>query len=375
MFLQRCFYSAARGLHVFSLSPFLFFSTMPFSSGPAQTHPWHHRRHHGHPSGFRNPEDDTGGRTSPLKVARWLASYLLQRKANVPPPVRRVDPAALRDAPAPGRLRVTWIGHSTTLVQAPTATLLTDPIFSRRASPVPFAGPVRQPALPLRVEDLPPVDVVLLSHDHYDHLDRASALALHERFAPRFVVPLGVAAVLRRWGLDAAAELDWWQYVDLEADAGRLRIHCAPARHFSGRTLLGRDGTLWASYHLDFPDAPPLFYAGDSAYGAHFAEVERRLGAPEVALLPIGAYRPRLFMRPIHMDPPEALQAFDDLGARHLVPLHWGTFDLSEEPIHEPAQVLLQEAARRVPGPDRRVHVLDIGESLCLPPPPPEQAA
>ncbi len=342
---------------------------MPSAPGPVQTHPWHHRRHHGTPGGFRNPEEDGAGagHAAPLKVARWLTTYLLQKKQNVPPPVHRTNLAALHDAPRSG-LRITWIGHSATLIQTPTLTLLTDPVFSRRASPVPFAGPARRPALPFGVADLPPVDVVLLSHDHYDHLDRASALKLRERFDPAFVVPLGVAAVLRRWGLDAAAEMDWWQYVDLEAaEARHLRIHCTPARHFSGRTLLGRDGTLWASYFLELPDAPLLFYAGDSAYGAHFAEVQRWLGAPEVALLPIGAYRPRWFMRPVHMDPPEALQAFADLGARHFVPIHWGTFDLSEEPIQEPPRMLLQEARRRVPDAQRRLHVLDIGQSLELP--------
>ena len=334
-----------------------------------QTHPWYHQRHHRAGGGFTNiwgvPRDAPF-----VKSARWILSRPLDHrgKTNVPPPVHHADAAALREPPE--ALRITWLGHAATLIQTPACTLLTDPMLSRRASPLSFMGPVRQAILPLRIGDLPAVDAVLISHDHYDHLDKASIQAIQRHFAPLFFVPLGVGAILRRWGATRVVEMDWGQY----ADAGGLRYHCTPAMHFSGRSLTGRDGTLWCSWYIEaVGDAAKadvraqrrrLYFGGDSGYAGHFSEIQERLGAPEVALLPIGAYLPSWFMQPVHMDPEEAVQAFRDVGAEHFIPIHWGTFDLTDEPIQEPAARVRIHA--REENLEDRLHVLDIGTAFTL---------
>ena len=324
-----------------------------------KTHSWRRQAHHRDGGGFCNVQQ--ASRTgSALEVAQWMVHHFFEEKENVPPPVRGVSLAALHARPE--RLRVTWMGHSTTLIQTPSANLLTDPIFSRRASPVPFAGPARLVPPPLAISALPPIDVVLCSHDHYDHLDRASAKEIRRRFRPTFFAPLGVKKRLDRWGVGPAIEMDWGQYVDLNG----MRLHCAPARHFSGRSLFDRNATLWASWYVEEPAAGGLrfYYAGDSAYAEHFGAVRKNLGAPEVALLPIGAYRPRWFMQPVHMDPAQAVQAFLDLEARHFVPVHWGTFDLAEEPAGEAPRLAHRHAAAHSVA--QHLHVLDVGQSFDL---------
>jgi L-ascorbate metabolism protein UlaG (beta-lactamase superfamily) len=211
------------------------------------------------------------------------------------------------------------------------------------------------------------VDVVLLSHDHYDHLDAASIRALRARFDPLFLVPLGVDRRLRRWGIERIVAADWWQYVDISG----WRFHCTPAQHFSGRGLWDRNTTLWAGWYIiprDDASIPRLFFAGDTAYAAHFSACRERLGAPDVACLPIGANRPRRIMRPVHMNPDEALQAFYDLNARRLIPIHWGTFDLADEPVQAPARRLRTLTTHHPEG--ARVTILDIGATHDVPPVP-----
>ncbi|MGI9175449.1 MAG: MBL fold metallo-hydrolase [Rhodothermales bacterium] len=329
-----------------------------------QTHPWYHRRHHRPQGGFTNiwdvPRD-----ASFIKSARWLLARPFSQpgKANVPPPVHHLAADALREPPE--TLRITWLGHAATLIQTPTHTLLTDPMLSRRASPVSFLGPAREAPLPLHADDLPPVDIVLLSHDHYDHLDKRSIQTLQHDHQPLFLAPLGVGAILRGWGATRVAEMDWWQYADVDG----LRYHATPAMHFSGRGLTNRDGTLWCGWYVETAgdaDVPPwrLYYGGDSGYAGLFGDIRERLGAPNVALFPIGAYRPRWFMRPVHMDPEEAVQAFQDVGAEHFIPIHWGTFDLADEPIQEPAERVRIRAHEQ--GLEEELHMLDIGTAFTL---------
>ena len=366
-----------------------------------ETLPWHHRRHHC-AGGFRNLDDKQGRPLSLWKGLTWSARRIFHDKTHRPPAVRRPDTLALRRRPE--HVRATWIGHTTVLVQTPGFTLLTDPIFSDRASPVSFAGPRRLAPPALRVRDLPALDAVLLSHDHYDHCDQASIEALHRRHAPVFFVPLGVAALLRDWGVGPVVELDWWQCATLRpgaarAEAGPLRLTCTPARHFSGRSLFDRNATLWASWMIEAPAAaggPPraqpsgpngqgganasspsgaaepirIYFGGDTGAGSHFAEIGERLGAPEVALLPIGAFQPRELMAPVHTGPQEALDAFEALGAEHFVPTHWGTFDLAEEAVHDPAERLHRLAAER--GLAERVRGPAPGEVLSFTPAPGE---
>jgi N-acyl-phosphatidylethanolamine-hydrolysing phospholipase D len=224
---------------------------------------------------------------------------------------------------------VTWIGHSTMLVRMDGATLLTDPIFSERASPVSFAGPKRLVAPGVPLEALPAIDFALISHDHYDHCDEPSIRALAAR-GTRFVVPLGVGALVREAGGEAT-ELDWWE----SAEVAGVRVHCVPAQHFSGRGLGDENRRLWASWVVEGPTRR-FYHSGDTGYFAGFAEIGRRFGPPDLAAIAIGAYDPAAVMQWVHLNPEEAVRAGRDLGAQRVLGMHWGTFDLTDEPLAEP---------------------------------------
>lgn len=251
-----------------------------------------------------------------------------------PPPVARVGE---------GALRVTFIGQATVLLQFDGLNLLTDPLWSNRASPLSWAGPRRYRPPALRFEDLPPIDLVVISHNHYDHMDEATLRRLQREHAPRFVTALGNAAVLRRWGLSQIFELDWggsWALPN-----GR-RLHAEPAQHWSGRGLNDRNRALWMSCVIETAGGP-LYFAGDSGYASHFRAVRERHGPMRLALLPIGAYLPRWFMAYQHMNPAEALRAHLDLGAACSLGIHYGTFDLADDGPEQPAEDLrraLEEA-------------------------------
>ena len=271
-------------------------------------------------------------------------------------------------APRPGARRVpydrqamernpsiTWIGHSTMLVRMDGVTFLTDPIFSDRASPFSFAGPKRlvAPGVPLDV--LPPIDFALLSHDHYDHTDIPTIEALAKR-GTRFIVPLKMGELVRDAGGDAV-ELDWWQHVRM----GRVRVYCVPAQHFSGRSPGGHNRRLWAGWVVAGPTRR-FYHAGDTGYFNGFAEIGKRLGPIDLAALPIGAYGPPSIMRFVHLNPEEAVQAAIDVGAGRVIGMHFGTFDLTDEPPSEPPQRFHAAAARYGFDGDR-AWALDIGES------------
>ena len=219
---------------------------------------------------------------------------------------------------------------------------LTDPIFSLRCSPVQWAGPKRARPPGLALADLPRPDIVLLSHNHYDHMDIPSLRILRKRHDPRFVTTLGNARVLAKHGIDAV-ELDWWQDTAIDA----LRITATPARHFSARTPWDRNRALWGGFMLD-AGAGRILFAGDSGQGAHWEAIRERLGAPALALLPIGAYEPRWFMAPVHMNPAEAVEAHIALGSAQSVGMHFGTFQLTDEAIDAPLHAL--DAARTANG-------------------------
>ena len=269
-----------------------------------------------------------------------------------------------RGAPPPprlqsGELRVTFINHSTVLLQIGELNVITDPIWSEYASPVQFAGPRRHRAPGIRFEDLPPIDVVLLSHNHYDHLDRATLLRLLRRDAPTLYCPLGVARFVRRLGFRSIVEMDWWQQQPFR-DA---TIHCVPAQHFSARTPFDRDRTLWCGFLLETPEGSILF-AGDTGMGPHFAEIARRFAAPRLALLPVGAYRPRWFMGPVHMGPEEAVEAHAILQPQVSLPIHHGTFSLADDGETEPIDHLRALLTER---PGQHWRILQEGEGWTMP--------
>ncbi|HTD65652.1 MAG TPA: MBL fold metallo-hydrolase, partial [Candidatus Limnocylindria bacterium] len=255
---------------------------------------------------------------------------------------------------------ITFIGHSTFLIQTAAGNILTDPMYSKRAGPLNMVGPnrVRRPAVSF--DDLPPISTVLLSHNHYDHCDLRTLRMLAQRFDPVVVTPLGNGPLVRSSGIQRVEELDWWQ----EAKTSALAITLTPAQHFSARGPLDRDGALWGGFMLS-AGGTRIFFAGDTAYADFFHAVRRRLGPIDLALLPIGAYEPRWFMQSVHMNPAEAVQAHLDLEASESIGMHFGTFHLTSESIDEPLRAL-EEARRARNIPQSRFRTLCFGESMRL---------
>jgi L-ascorbate metabolism protein UlaG (beta-lactamase superfamily) len=243
------------------------------------------------------------------------------------------DPVAQPPGPKPpervadGALRVTFVGHSTVLIQFSGKNFLTDPIWSNRASPFQWIGPKRHRAPGLRFEDLPPIDVILLSHDHYDHFDTQTLRRLRRDHHPEIFCALGVARRLRKLGYDAPHEFDW---CGTQEFAPNFRIHCTPAQHFSGRTLTDRNRTLWCSWLIESPHGN-IYFGGDTGFGPHFSEIAQKFPPPRLALLPIGAYQPEWFMGPVHMSPDQALEAHRILRAHASLAIHHGTFHLADD--------------------------------------------
>jgi len=257
-----------------------------------------------------------------------------------PPPVVTRTAADYAAPPASG-LRATWIGHASTLVEIDGQRLLTDPIWSERASPSSLVGPKRFHPPPLPLEALPPIDLVIVSHDHFDHLDMATVLTLAAT-GTRFAVPLGVGAHLESWSIPAGQiiELDWGE----SARVGRLEVTATPARHYSGRNPLRRDGTLWSSWVVKGP-RHRLFFSGDSGYWAGFEAIGAAHGPFDLTLVKIGACD-RIWQQ-IHMSPEEAVRAHQDLGGKLLLPVHWGTFNLGFHAWNAPPGEALEAAVAR----------------------------
>ena len=246
-------------------------------------------------------------------------------------------PGPLPGVPA-GRVAATFIGHSTFLLRTTALSVLTDPVFTRHAGPLGRFGPrrVRPPALSL--DQLPAVDVVLVSHNHYDHLQWTSLGEIDRRFGPVLAAPLGLAAFLRRAGLRRVVELDWWERARLERPD---RITLVPAQHFSARTPFDRNRTLWGGFVVE-SGGRTIYVVGDSGYSPQFREIGARFPSIDLALIPIGAYEPRWFMQPVHVNPEEAVRIHLAVGSRGSVAMHYGTFHLTDEGIDEPIERLAQ---------------------------------
>lgn len=288
-------------------------------------------------------------------VPRMLAEPRERWPAHVPVTQRPVEPPDPSDWAT-----VTFVGHSTFVIQTADGTIITDPVFSERASPLSFIGPrrVRQPGV--RIEELPAIDLVLLSHNHYDHCDLASLRHIAKRSDPVLVTPLGNRRMGTAAGFSRIVELDWWD----RTDASPLPVTVTPAQHFSARTPFDRNRALWGSFIVESAGRR-LFFGGDSGYGPHFSAIGERIGPIDLALIPIGAYEPRWFMREIHMNPAEAVQAHLDVGSARSIGMHFGTFQLTTEGIDAPLRALAE--AREALGVDRReFDTLEFGASVHL---------
>lgn len=343
--MRRCW-----GFAIFCL--ILFIACSGVGNEPIPGQPPHHVA-----GGFRNVNPDF---RRPSAWTRWsfmmrhlVASSLWPRSFD--PPRTGNDGAILRAGGM--NPSITWIGHATVLVQIEGVNILTDPQWSERASPVSWGGPRRLSPPGLRFEDLPRIDVVLISHDHYDHLDLDTVKRLAAAYDPLFLVPLGLKAWFAENGMTRVEEMDWWQ----EREYRALKFVCVPAQHFSQRTLTDANQRLWASWSVLSPERR-FYFSGDTGYFTFFKEIGQRLGPFDVAALAIGAYLPPEMMKFVHLTPEEAVRAFIDLKAGALLGIHWGTFDLTDEPLGEPPQRLLAEIRRRNID-SSRAWIFKIGET------------
>jgi L-ascorbate metabolism protein UlaG (beta-lactamase superfamily) len=292
-----------------------------------------------------------------LDALRWFATRKPPKwpeqvlAAIGPKPVARVTDG----------IRATLIGHATVLLQVGGLNILTDPIWSERASPVSWSGPrrVRPPAI--RFDDLPKIDFVLLSHSHYDHLDRPTLTALHRRDRPQVVTGLKVGRIVP--SPHVTTELDWWQSHSLGENVTATYV---PAQHFSARSPFDRNKTLWGGFVLQTP-AGTIYFAADTGDGPHIAAIRECFGPMALSLLPIGAYLPRWFMAPVHMSPPEAVTAAETLQSRVSLPIHFDTFRLADDGYGEALRVLQETlAARRTAGIDLDFRVPEFGEAVVI---------
>ena len=289
-------------------------------------------------------------------MLRRLGTYF--RDGNNAPEKQMPDAAKLRSYGKDSQPTVTWIGHSTLLLQMGGLTFLTDPIWSKIPSPIPPLGPRRFVPPAMAINELPTIDVIMISHNHYDHLDLPTLRLLAARNRQTlFLVPIGNAKLLRRHGIDNVKELDWGESIRL---AG-LTVHCLPAQHWSKRSLTDTNKALWSSWAV-VGEHRRFYHAGDTGYFAGFKKIADYLGPFDLAAVPIGAYAPRQMMRASHMNPEEAITAALDLEAKTAVAMHFGTFDLSDEPLDQPPRRFKEAAAKQGMG-EQQAWVLKIGET------------
>ncbi|AIF52948.1 MBL fold metallo-hydrolase [Pelosinus sp. UFO1] len=277
-----------------------------------------------------------------------------QRNPDKSLPIVAVDPASLQDTK---ETKVTWLGHSTILLQIDGKRILLDPVFSQSPSPFPFLGPKRySETLPIEIEELPSIDVVILSHDHYDHLDYESIMKLKDKVR-QFYVPLGIGSHLERWGIEKTRikEQDWWTEAEFEG----LQLVSTPARHFSGRSLFDRDATLWSSWVIIGKSAR-IYFSGDSGYGPHFAQIGKTYGPFDLTLMECGQYDER--WSAIHMMPEETVQAHIDVNGRIMVPIHWAAFTLALHDWTEPIERVISAGQER----QILISTPKIGESVVI---------
>jgi N-acyl-phosphatidylethanolamine-hydrolysing phospholipase D len=323
---------------------------------------------HHTPTGFKNNYVTAVSKSFPDFIRWQWASWRMDKPASQPAPSVVANVALLK---APNSPTVTWIGHATTLVQANGLNVMVDPIFSERASPVQIFGPKRAQPPGVAMADLPDIDAVLISHNHYDHLDRISVALLDEKAKAAgkttlFIVPLGLKAWFNGIGIDSVVELDWWQHHSIKG----VEFHLTPVQHWSARSVNDRSATLWGGWAVFGADFQ-WYYAGDTGYSRDFADTTKHFaprqtealgGGFDLALIPIGAYEPRWFMAQQHVNPMESVRIHQDVGAKRSIGVHWGTFSLTDEPLDQPPRDLaIARQVMQVKETD--FDVLAIGES------------
>lgn len=316
------------------------------------------KQHHLANGSFRNNENPKLPHRSLLNLLRWKLFERLPEGVSIA--VEHSDHTVFSTSE---QTLISWIGHATFLMRHQGLNIITDPHFSERASPVQWAGPKRYAPPALEIDALPELDVVIISHDHYDHLDRNSVLAIHRKQKnnpPLFLLPLGLGKWFSKHGIDNWIELDWWE------------SHChqgwtfsaVPTQHFSGR-FIRQDRTLWCGWVFEAPDEKRVFFAGDTGYSNDFKNIGNHFGGMDLSLLPIGAYEPRWFMKPIHVNPEEAVLMHQDLKSELSLAMHWGSFMLTNEPMLEPPKAL-QIAKQNHGIEDSRFTVIKPGSILPL---------
>jgi L-ascorbate metabolism protein UlaG (beta-lactamase superfamily) len=287
----------------------------------------------------------------------WRVPQLLVTPKTPWPSEVPVEPRRPQ-VPGEDEVIVTFVGHSTFLVQSAVCNVLIDPVYAQRASPVSFAGPRRARQPGVRFDDLPSISLVLLSHNHYDHCDLETLRRLERRYHPPAVTPPGNGRLLRAAGFKRIEELDWWQ----SSSTAPLPVTVTPGQHFSARGPFDRNRALWGGFLMEV-GGRRILHAGDSGYGPHFRQIRERLGAIDLALIPIGAYEPRWFMKDIHLNPAEAVQAHLDLGASRSIGMHFGTFQLTPEGIDQPVHDLATALSERGL-PAEQFRTLEVGDSV-----------
>jgi N-acyl-phosphatidylethanolamine-hydrolysing phospholipase D len=336
------------------------------------------KKHH-RPDGFQNNYTDATDK-SRSELLQW---FWQRQRDGLPKPPQQQTPVVAPDVALVkanmGKVQepaITWIGHATMLVQMGGLNILLDPVFSERASPVQFAGPKRYQPPGIALQHLPHIDLVLISHNHYDHLDTGSVKALNAQTggSPLFIVPLGVKKWMVNEGIERVQQMDWWDNTLVKLPHGQVDVHFTPVQHWSSRGISDRRATLWGGYAL-FASDFHLYFSGDTGYSQDFKDTQKHFatrqtsalgGGFDVALIAVGAYEPRWFMKEQHVNPQEAVQIHLDLHAKRSIGVHWGTFDLTDESLDQPPKDLAvaREAKGLIP---QDFDVMAIGQTLKLP--------
>lgn len=316
---------------------------------------------------FANPHSGSS-RRSLVDIILWQLGYYDDKKAlNKRPKTFRYPnekERVIKKAPT-----VTWINHSTFLVQVGNLSLLTDPIWSDRCSPLSFLGPKRKHAPPLTLENLPQIDLVLLSHDHYDHFDKKTLLKLGKLYPGIiWVVPLGLKKRLHKLGFQHIIEMKWWEKTQIHVQGEEVVITAVPTQHFSGRGLWDKNRTLWTGFVVDFLQKKGkekrLYFVGDTGYNAKdFKNIGKAFGTMDLSLIPIGTYEPKAFMDPVHISPTKAATIHDEVGSLLSIGMHWKTFRLSSEELEQPPYDLYCALKKRGIDP-KTFRVLEVGQTI-----------